>query len=199
MCIANLNVTTQPCSHRWYKLVRPCTDSANLSNCSQKLRLEGWETKNNQCPWCSPPSSPIADVDDSTHRLFAAATPFSATPYNIRRASESSNGSASSSSPRGRNNVLTINSSQTSRSSSQDGDGESREIDWAERNRLMNRRLETYMITNPARVVDDRPDTVLSPVYESPSEASSPISRNGSMVSKGWKRSMKMSRGIFKG
>lgn len=193
MCIANLNVTTQPCSHRWYKLVRSCSESSNLANCPQKLRLEGWETKNNECPWCSPPSSPIADVDDSTHKLFGGAS-----PYTARRASESSNGS-SNSPQRGRNIVLTVNSNPTSRSSSQEGDGETREVDWAERNRMMNRRLEAYMITNPTRVIDDRSETVLSPVYESPSDSSSPISRSGSMVSKGWKRSMKMSRGIFKG
>lgn len=196
MCIANLNVTTQPCSHRWYKLVRPCSDSSNLTNCPQRLRLEGWETKNEECPWCSPPSSPVSDIDDSTHKLFGGASPFAG-----RRTSESSTSSICGP-QRGRSITISTNSSSnpTSRSSSQDGDVESREIDWAERNRMMNRRLEAYMVTNPTRAFSDRVDNdILSPVIESPCDAQSPISRSGSMVSKGWKRSMKMSRGIFKG
>jgi len=33
--------------------MRPCTPSANLSNCGAKLALSGWEIKCDFCPFCS--------------------------------------------------------------------------------------------------------------------------------------------------
>lgn len=53
MCVAELNVSLQPCRHRWYHLLRPCSPTTNLSNCPNKLGIEGWETKCDFCPYCS--------------------------------------------------------------------------------------------------------------------------------------------------
>lgn len=53
MCVAELNVSTQPCGHRWFHLLRPCSPSANLDNCKRKLGLAGWELKCDFCPYCS--------------------------------------------------------------------------------------------------------------------------------------------------
>jgi hypothetical protein len=53
MCVAELNVSLQPCRHRWYHLSRPCKPSANLINCGNKLGLSGWEIKCDFCPYCA--------------------------------------------------------------------------------------------------------------------------------------------------
>jgi len=194
MCVANLNVTTQPCSHRWYQLVRPCSSTSNLANCPQRLKLEGWETKNQDCPWCSPPSSPVTDVDRSTHKLFGGAP----TTTSYRRGSLSS--AASSLTPsRGRTNSASSTASPpNSRSSSQDSDDEARELDRAERNRMMNRRLAAYIARTPVKAFNDRSDRDLPRVDESPFDTVT-VARRDSMIGKHWKRGVRMSKGIFKG
>ncbi len=53
MCVAELNVSTLPCQHRWYRLLRSCAPHRNLSNCPSKLQLEGWEAKTDACPYCT--------------------------------------------------------------------------------------------------------------------------------------------------
>lgn len=53
MCIAELNVSLQPCRHRWYHLVRSCSPSTNLANCGGKLGISGWEIKCDFCPYCA--------------------------------------------------------------------------------------------------------------------------------------------------
>jgi hypothetical protein len=53
MCVAELNVSLNSCSHRWYHLVRPCVEGANLQSCPSKLALEGWEIKCDFCPFCA--------------------------------------------------------------------------------------------------------------------------------------------------
>ncbi|KZF22476.1 hypothetical protein L228DRAFT_126830 [Xylona heveae TC161] len=84
MCVAQLNVCVQPCQHRWYSLLRPCQSSRNLSNCPEKLSLEGWENKCDTCPWCSSPnnttdtnninsSSPAAATDDDNLILLSSS------------------------------------------------------------------------------------------------------------------------------
>jgi hypothetical protein len=73
MCVAGLNVSTQPCRHRWYELLRACSDQHSLANCPSKLQLEGWETRKATCPWCD--SSGGEDfVADTTHRLFGSTS-----------------------------------------------------------------------------------------------------------------------------
>ena len=193
MCVANIHVTIQPCSHRWYQLVKPCSESTNLASCSRKLSLQGWETKNQDCPWCSSPSTTFADVNDSTHRLFAGMSPPSTTS---RRKSECSSGSSTSPS-RGRPIRSTGSSTNASRASSQDNDVEAKELDRAEKNRMMNKRLETYIMMNPARAFGDRADSDLPPVSAASIQRPS-LSRNDSIVSKGWKKSVNMSKNMFR-
>lgn len=53
MCITELNLSLLPCRHRWFHLVKPCAPSTNLSTCSSKLALSGWEIKCDFCPFCS--------------------------------------------------------------------------------------------------------------------------------------------------
>lgn len=185
MCVANIHVTLQPCSHRWYQLVKPCTESTDLASCSRKLSLQGWETRNQDCPWCSPSSTTFADVDESTHKLFSGMSP------TIRRKSESSSGSSTSPS-RGRTTKSNNSSTTSSRASSQDDDVLNR----AERNRMMNRRLETYIKMNPAKAFSNRTENDLPSVTAHPAQRPS-LSRNDSVVSKGWKKSFKISKNLF--
>jgi hypothetical protein len=53
MCIADLNVSTLPCQHRWYHLIRSCSPSSNLHTCPGRLAIEGWEIKCDFCPYCA--------------------------------------------------------------------------------------------------------------------------------------------------
>ncbi|GAB7339478.1 hypothetical protein MBLNU457_6100t2 [Dothideomycetes sp. NU457] len=131
----------------------------------------------------------IADVDESTHRLFNG---MSAT---IRRKSESSSGSSTSPS-RGRPTKSNNSSTTSSRASSQDDDVEARDLDQAERNRMMNRRLETYIMMNPAKAFGNRRESDVSPATTRPAQRPS-LSRNDSVVSKGWKKSVKISKNLF--
>lgn len=66
MCVAELNVSVLPCRHRWYHLLRSCSPDQNLSNCSKRLVLEGWELKRDFCPWCPDPDAP----DSALYRLI---------------------------------------------------------------------------------------------------------------------------------
>lgn len=53
MCVAELNVSLLPCRHRWYHLSRACSPSTNLSNCTGRLGISGWEIKCDFCPYCA--------------------------------------------------------------------------------------------------------------------------------------------------
>lgn len=78
MCVAGINATTQPCQHRWARLVQACEPSRDLQTCPNKLKFAGWEQKHETCPWCSSDGPP---AHDSTHRLFGGATcPISPSP-----------------------------------------------------------------------------------------------------------------------
>ena len=52
MCIARLELSTQPCQHRWYRLHHRCSSDLHLGNCPNKLQLQGWETRTEHCPFC---------------------------------------------------------------------------------------------------------------------------------------------------
>ncbi|KAI9681956.1 MAG: hypothetical protein M1817_000010 [Caeruleum heppii] len=82
MCVAELLVTTRPCQHRWYHLLRPCHPSLGLYNCQSPLSLNGWENKVEFCPWCSPNECDavplhtcrlISNVRDSSRRQSAVS------------------------------------------------------------------------------------------------------------------------------
>lgn len=52
MCIARLELSTQTCRHRWYRLHHRCSSGLHLGNCTNKLQLQGWETRTEHCPFC---------------------------------------------------------------------------------------------------------------------------------------------------
>ena len=52
MCVACLELSTQPCRHRWYRLHHRCSPDFHLGNCPNKLQLQGWETRTEGCPFC---------------------------------------------------------------------------------------------------------------------------------------------------
>ena len=52
MCIACLELSTQPCQHRWYRLHNRCSSDLHLGNCPNKLQLHGWESRKAHCPFC---------------------------------------------------------------------------------------------------------------------------------------------------
>ncbi|PNS17130.1 ERAD-associated E3 ubiquitin-protein ligase HRD1 [Sphaceloma murrayae] len=177
MCVANLSVSLQPCSHRWYTLVRPCSSSTNLSNCSSKVRLEGWESRVDDCPWCGPSST---DPNAATHKLFGG-NDFS----EARRRSDSTVASTDSF-VRGRSNSIsnsvTTFSAITSRSSSPESEFERRETDRAERNQMMNRRLDAYITT---AVPDDIPGRRTSVKKSKPALAKKESSDSSMFVRRG--------------
>ncbi|KAF1812735.1 hypothetical protein P152DRAFT_448865 [Eremomyces bilateralis CBS 781.70] len=72
MCLADLHLSTLPCKHRYYRLLRPCTPGHNLLNCPMKLALSGWESRSASCPFCISvdPSGNSCAVDYTTYRLI---------------------------------------------------------------------------------------------------------------------------------
>lgn len=189
MCVANLNVSLQPCSHRWYTLVRPCSDSTNLSNCSKKVRLEGWESRVQDCPWCGPSS---ISTHDATHKLFGG-NEFS----EARRRSDSTVASTESI-IRGRSNSISTFSAINSRSSSQESESERRESERAESNRMMNRRLDAYIITAVPDEIPSRKASIkrsTKPVLlKKESSDSSTFARRGSSMLGRWGSTKKKNR-----
>lgn len=192
MCVAGLNVTTQPCEHRWYNLVRACHPANNLANCPEKLKLEGWESRVDSCPFCN---SNDKDVHESTHRLFgstssASSTTSSPTSPIIEGTRPRRSGSDSTMSPL----------SRMSSGTSVDSDG-------GRRNREMNERLELYLRSHPHEVLPSAlknyptyPQS--SPSDENTSSDAAPVPRRaGTGPSKGWKKNIRLglNMGMFKG
>lgn len=183
MCVANLNVALTPCSHRWYTLIRPCSPEANLSNCPQKLRLEGWETRIETCPWCD---SCDAQLDDTTHKLFGGsgsrsrANSYGESPASTRRRTSSAATSVLSLSPVG----------------SRDADFETLdELDPGAKAKMMNYRINCYLYRNPDREAWMKKD---EEVITAPGEDTSTVSRRGSLIGKKWRKSVRLGRGMFK-
>lgn len=183
MCIANLNVAMQPCSHRWYTLVRPCEANTNLSNCSQKIKLEGWETRVQECPWCI---SGI-ELNDATHKLFGGST---------SRPRAYSDGVSLSPNRDRRYSSGATNSSSGSRSSTPSGELEFEELDPGAKARMMNYRINYYMFRNPEREDWIKKDEEIAAMPDEPEPVN--IGRRGSVLGKTWRRSMKLGRGMFK-
>lgn len=185
MCVANLNVALQPCSHRWYKLVRSCSPSSNLANCPQKLKLEGWETRNEHCPFCAADAARSRTIDDTTHKLFG----------NMSR--QGSYSSAMASVPRERSRANSTSTSTTSRSSSR-GSENGADLDRGEEARIMNRRLETYLSAHPSKMFSNRGEEKERLSDEDIAPKTVPLSRSSSALGKGFKRSIKISRSMFR-
>ncbi|KAF2097195.1 hypothetical protein NA57DRAFT_57794 [Rhizodiscina lignyota] len=65
MCVAELNRSTGPCSHTYFRLTKPCSTGSNLANCG-KLSLSGWENRTDACAFCNG----SAALDPSNYRLL---------------------------------------------------------------------------------------------------------------------------------
>ena len=188
MCVANLNVSLQPCSHRWYTLVRSCSSSSNLANCPEKIKLEGWEQRREHCPWCAAEDSTSTDIHHSTHRLFGSMS---------RQRSSSISGSSGPGDQRSRTSSVSNGSTSPTRSSSFGSDSGNVDVERGERARMMNRRLETYMLMNPGNLRGKAEEKERTSDDDTVAETTS-LARSGSGLGRRWKKSMKISRSIFK-
>lgn len=202
MCVANLNVSTQPCSHRWYTLVKPCTSTTNLSNCPSKLALEGWETRLESCPWCDDSASDSGILDDSTHRLFGGS---------VSRSRSGSLGTSGigampiAAERHRRQSSATNSTTSLARSNSgRDEDVEAEELGRGEKARMMNWRLDVYLTGNAERKQSIVQETEsIAPESPAPEQnslgRSGSIRRSGSLLGRKMKKGMRLSKTIFKG
>ena len=190
MCVAELNVSTQPCNHRWYELVRSCEEHTHLANCPEKLRLQGWEIRNASCPWCD---SAVPETSIRTHRLFGstssasstASTPTSPIPWTRPRSG--SGGTLSST-----RSTLSRHSSITSMESER-----------GQRHRDMNERLSLYLSMSPHEVLPSAKKNY--PTYtdvatreESPASDVASTKTSSGLLGKHWRKSVRFSKGVFK-
>jgi hypothetical protein len=184
MCVAGLNVSTQPCAHRWYELRKACQPTTNLANCSGKLQLQGWETRNDTCPWCDEGEH---TVPDSTHKLFgsssATSSPTSPDVPHTRTQRSASEGTLDS--------LSRVNSIA------------SVEDDRGQKHRDMNERLEIYLWSLPHEVLPSAkkyyPSTpCMSSAEDSTASEFALVRRSSSGLSKRFKKSVRISRDIFK-
>ena len=191
MCVAGLNVAAQPCGCRWYGLIRSCNPGMSLANCSERLRLEGWETRKESCPWCTGPEK---DVRPSTHRLLSATSP---TEFTASSAS-SPEPFAAQTHRSGSSSTLSSLSRNSSSASVQSARGQRHRDD-----RLRNDRFNMYLTMSPHEVLPSArknyPTTNASRADEAAKlNAGSTMSAN-SGLGKGWKKSVRFSRAMFKG
>jgi len=190
MCVASLNVSTQPCAHRWYDLRRACTSSNNLANCPERLQLEGWEIRNPTCPWCGDESE--ISIHESTHRLFGSTSPMASSPTLSEMGNTRSRRSGS--------NATMESLSRVSSIASVEGDS-------TQRGRDMNERLDIYLRSLPHEVLPSAAKNY--PTYSQSSSASTSadettlaefqmIRRTSSGLSRGWKKSLRFSIGMLR-
>ncbi|KAF2814382.1 uncharacterized protein BDZ99DRAFT_380610 [Mytilinidion resinicola] len=192
MCVAELNVSILPCRHRWYHLVRPCTPSANLSNCGDKLALSGWEIKCDFCPYCSG-----WNLTSSEYRLVGNDR----TP-SVGGLSRSPSLSLSSTRRESRRGSLARTDSSTSVTM----------MAAQEKNRALNARVDAYLRVTPEHMVmmepktgEDEADGVGGPPSTSDSDKSEgqgssahSEAKGAGLFGKGWKKSKRFSRTLFK-
>lgn len=188
MCVAGLNVSTQPCRHRWYSQIRACEPNVTLANCEGKLKLEGWEIRNEHCPWCDGNDQIL---QGSTHRLFGSmSSGSSATSSPTSPALPATRAHRSGSA--GTISMLSRHSSTASIESEQ-----------SLRSREMNDRLLTYLTAHPHEVLPSArrnyPSSPASPVDERPLSDTASIRIASSFFGNGLKRSVRLSKAIFKG
>jgi hypothetical protein len=183
MCVAELNVSTLPCRHRWYHLVRPCSRGTNLFNCPAKLGLEGWEIKCDFCPYCAD-----WNIDDGTYRLVGN----DASP-SIGGLSRSSSMALSTHRRESRRGSITRSDSSASITV----------MAASEKNRALNARVDAYLGARPDRMVsldlrrsDTGEDEPGSPTDSNSSGGDDKASVN--FMSRGWKKSKRISMSIFK-
>lgn len=201
MCVVDLNVSTLPCRHRWYHLVRPCSPATNLSTCTGRLGIEGWETKCTFCPYCSG-----AGLNEAEWRLIGNDSSPSMYGGLSRTPSISLNTTRRDS----RSGSIARTDSSTSMTMMIAG----------EKNRALNSRLEAYLSGNqltrtssggegPESVEEEDEDSLEEAQEQGQRTPPAPGSggltmalRNGSseagMWKKGWKKSKRFSVGLFK-
>jgi hypothetical protein len=191
MCVAGLHVSTQ-CAHRWYELRKACQPTNNLANCTEKLQLEGWENRGVICPWCDETET---TPNDSTHRLFgstSSASPSIPSPTSPDAPHTRSRRSGSEGTLDSLSRVSSINSVENDR---------------GQKHRDMNERLEIYLRLQPHEVLPSAKKNY--PTYSQVSSTASSaddsassefplIRRSSSGLSKHWKKSVRLSRGIFR-
>lgn len=188
MCVAGLNVSTQACRHRWYELLRACSDEHNLSNCPSKLRLEGWETRKESCPWCDSSGDEDDLITDSTHRLFGSTSSSAASSPVL---------SAMGQRPQLRRADTDSALSTLSRSGSF-----SNGTELGQKNREKNDRFRQYLTMLPHEVLPSARKNYPGFVASSQNEASS-SSDSGSIMSSRklfgarWRKSVRFGRSMF--
>ena len=136
MCVAELCVSRLPCQHRWYHLVRPCSPSNNLSSCSKKLGISGWEVKCDDCPYCN------GDVSEYEYRLIGdGAAPAVGSLSGLARAHSTSLNAA-------RRDIRLDNITRTDSVTSV-GSKSSLITAESEKNQAMESRLDAYFFPSP--------------------------------------------------
>jgi hypothetical protein len=190
MCVAGLNVSTQPCRHRWYELIRTCNDEHNLSNCPSKLQLEGWETRKEVCPWCDSSGGEEEFVANTTHRLFGSTS--------------SASGSASSSpiiSAMGKPQLKRADTDSTLSSLTRTGSFSTNGSERGQINREMNDRFHLYLTTQPHEVLPSAkknyPGYVAPPQCARPMSSDSASIRSRKLFGAGWRKSVRLGRSMF--
>ncbi|KAI9660953.1 MAG: hypothetical protein M1821_009280 [Bathelium mastoideum] len=194
MCLAELSVSTLDCRHRWYRLVRSCSSSTNLENCSDKLQIEGWESKVGSCPWCDQEALPEpqeyrlvgSDRSPSIGGLSRASSTTNMDPTVISSLLESRRGS------------LARTDSSTSLTEAA-----------GERNRAQNMRIQWYLTSRLDAIAQEEPknrpsnsrrsSAMTLPLSATPTDGSSSIAYEaGGVLGKGWKKGKKIGRGLFR-
>ncbi|KXT05127.1 hypothetical protein AC578_7547 [Pseudocercospora eumusae] len=189
MCVAGLNLSTQSCAHRWYELIRPCNPGNNLQNCPERVKLEGWERRNDHCPFCDG-----GNHHQSTHRLFGSTSSASSLASSP---TVSDLGFIGRAGRRGSGATLTGTLSPLSRTSSID-DMDPVELERATRARDMNDRLHVYLSCDPHEVLPSAKKnyptyaTAIQRAEEAAANSSDAPSRRSSLrrrsFTRGWKR-----------
>ncbi|EME88623.1 uncharacterized protein MYCFIDRAFT_209859 [Pseudocercospora fijiensis CIRAD86] len=191
MCVAGLNVSTQPCAHRWYELIRPCNPANNLQNCPERVKLEGWEKRNDRCPFCDG-----SNHHRSTHRLFGSTSSASSV---VSSPTIPDMGFISLAGRRESGATLNGTLSPLSTTSSID-EMDAVELERATRARDMNDRLHVYLSCDPHEVLPSAKKnyptyaTAIQRAEEAAANSSDgPSSRKSSLIrrqslTRGWKR-----------
>jgi hypothetical protein len=184
MCVAGLNVSTRPCHHRWYELIRTCSSSHNLSNCPSKLQLEGWEQRKEGCPWCDSSGG----SDNTTYRLFGSTS--------------SASGSTSSSpviSAMGKPQLKRCDTDSTLSSLTRTGSFSTTGSEQrGQRHREMNDRFHLYLTTLPHEVLPSAKKNY--PGYETERPLSpdcGSIKSSRKLFGAGWRKSVRFGRSMF--
>ncbi|KAF2086796.1 hypothetical protein K490DRAFT_43540 [Saccharata proteae CBS 121410] len=201
MCVAELNVSLLPCQHRWYHLLRPCGAATNLNNCSSKLKLEGWETKCDFCPYCS-----AWNLSNSEYRLVGNDR----TPSIGGLSRTPSVSFTSLTGARRDSRRASLARTDSSGSLANIGAGINIVEKASERNRAINARLDAYLGSNPERVKtasdssDEEEAQPPSPAEATGEDAMARVDaqvvgkKNTGFVKKSWRKSKRLSLSLFK-